>query len=240
MNPTPYYSDEWVTLYHGDCREVLPMLPRGSVDLVLTDPPFFMPATHYQSRTQWQRSWGDTSVLAAFWGVVLDSVIPLMRATGHLISFCNGDSYPVFYPEVYRRFDTMKCIVWDKGSIGMGRVWRNQHELLLAARWETSTFVEIGGSRSDIIKAKIIPSSERTHPVEKPTSLLAPLIEPTTLPGALILDPFAGTGSTVLAARMAGRRSIGIEAEERYCEIAAKRLAQDVFDFAAPVSGGVV
>jgi DNA modification methylase len=227
----PYYRDESVTLWHGDCREILPSLAPQSVDLVLTDPPFFMPATHYSSRTSWQRSWGDTSVLAAFWGVVLDASIPALRPTGHLITFCNGDSYPVFYPEMYRRFDVLKCIVWDKGSIGMGRVWRNQHELVIAGRWETSNFTESGGSRSDVIRAKVIPSGDRTHPVEKPTSVLAPLIEPTTEPGATVLDPFAGTGSTLLAARMAGRRVIGIEAEERYCEIAAKRLAQDCLDF---------
>jgi site-specific DNA-methyltransferase (adenine-specific) len=225
---TPYFADDLVTLYLGDCREVLGSLPPQSADLMLTDPPFFMPASHYQSRVQWQRSWGDTSVLAAFWGVVLDLAIPLMKRTGHVITFCNGDSYPVFYPEVYRRFDAIKCIVWDKGSIGMGRVWRNQHELILAARWESSDFTEQGGSRSDVIKARVIPSSDRTHPVEKPTALLAPLIEPTTPPGGLIVDPFAGTGSTILAARVAGRRAIGIESEERYCEMAARRLSQGV------------
>lgn len=224
----PYWTDGQVTLYHGDCREVLGSLPPQSVDLVLTDPPFFMPASHYQSRVQWQRSWGDTSVLAAFWGAVLDLAVPLMKRTGHLATFCNGDSYPVFYPEMYRRFDAIKCLVWDKGSIGMGRVWRNQHELIMAARWESSQFTEQGGARSDVIKAKVIQSAERTHPVEKPTALLAPLIEPTTPRGGLILDPFAGTGATILAARVAGRRAIGIETEERYCELAARRLSQGV------------
>jgi len=224
----PYWSDDLVTLYHGDCRDVLPQLPAASADLVLTDPPFFMPASHYQSRVQWQRSFGDTSVLAAFWGTVLDLAVPLLKRTGHLATFCNGDSYPVFYPEAYRRFDAIKCLVWDKGSIGMGRVWRSQHELIMAARWESSQFTEQGGSRSDVIKAKVIQSAERTHPVEKPTALLAPLIEPTTPPGGLVLDPFAGTGSTLLAARVAGRRVVGIETEERYCETAVRRLSQMV------------
>jgi site-specific DNA-methyltransferase (adenine-specific) len=224
----PYYADDAVTLWHGDCREILPTLRAQSVDLILTDPPFFMPATHYQSRTQWQRSWSDTSVLAMFWSTILDLAIPLLRATGHFVTFCNGDSYPVFYPEMYRRFDALKCLVWDKGAIGMGRIWRNRHELLIAARWETSTFKESGGSRPDVLAAKVIPSSDRTHPVEKPTRLLAQIIEPTTPTGGLILDPFMATGSTILAARMANRRAIGIEGEERYCEIAARRLSQGI------------
>jgi DNA modification methylase len=224
----PYYRDESVTLWHGDCREILPSLAPQSVDLVLTDPPFFMPATHYSSRTSWQRSWGDTSVLAAFWGVVLDASIPALRPTGHLITFCNGDSYPVFYPEMYRRFDVLKCIVWDKGSIGMGRVWRNQHELVIAGRWETSNFTESGGSRSDVIRAKVIPSG-RTHPHEKPVDLLARLID--KCPPGTIADPFAGSGSSLVAAKAHGRRAVGVEVDERYCEIAARRLSQGVLDF---------
>jgi hypothetical protein len=106
-----------------------------------------------------------------------------------------------------------------------------QHELLIAARWDTSVFTEVGGSRADVLTAKVIPSGDRTHPVEKPTSLLAHIVEPTTEPGALLLDPFAGSGSTLLAARISGRRAVGIEGEERYCELAAKRLDQGVLDF---------
>jgi site-specific DNA-methyltransferase (adenine-specific) len=225
-SPEPYYEDDLVTLYHGDAREVLPALRRESFDLVLTDPPFFMPATHYSSRTTWQRSWSDTSALAAFWGVVLDATLPLIRRTGHFATFCDGESYPVFYPEMYRRFDALKCLVWDKERIGMGRVWRNQHELVITARWESSEFSEEGGSRADVLRAKTVHASERTHPVEKPTALLAQIIEPTTKPGGMILDPFMGTASTALAAQATGRRFVGIEGEERYCEQAVKRLAQ--------------
>ena len=225
---TPYYEDDAVTLYHGDCRDVLPSLHRSTVDVVLTDPPFFMPAVHYAGRERYQRAWADTSILATFWAVVLDLSTPLLKATGHLITFCNGDSYPVFYPEMYRRFDHLACLVWDKGSIGMGRVWRRQHELLIAARWDTSTFSENGGARSDVLTVKVTPSSVREHPVEKPDSLLRSLIEPTTTHGNVVLDPFAGSGSTLYGAKQMGRRAIGIEAEERYCEIAANRCAQEV------------
>jgi DNA modification methylase len=124
----PYYEHGGVTIYHGDCREVLPTLVESSVDAMITDPPFFMPATHYQSRVEWQRAWSDTSVLAAFWSVILDAMVRVLKPSGHCIAFCNGDSYPVFYPEMYRRFDFLKCMVWDKGHVGLGRVWRNQHD----------------------------------------------------------------------------------------------------------------
>jgi len=222
----PYYQDESVTLYLGDCREIMPTL--GRVDAVITDPPFFMPAAHFQSRINWQRSWGDVSILGAFWAATLDLIIPRLRETGHFVTFCNGDSYPVFYPEMYRRFDVLKCLVWDKGHVGLGRIWRHQHELMIAARWDES-FVSIGGKlHSDVIRVRATPSADRDHPVEKPPGLLRAVIEPITPAGAIVLDPFMGAGSTLIAARDLGRKAIGIDTEERYCEAAAKRLAQGI------------
>ncbi len=227
-----YYQHGGITIYHGDCREILPNLVR-CVDLVLTDPPFFMPATHYQSRVRYQRAWSDTSILAAFWGVVLDAALPTLKQTGHFIAFCNGDSYPVFYPEMYRRFDYLKCLVWDKGHVGLGRVWRNQHELAIAGRWDTSEFNEDGKLRADVFGFKATPSANREHPVEKPVQMLRWLIEPTAPMGGCVLDPFAGSGSTLVAAKSLGLRAIGIEGEEHYCEIAAKRLEQEVLPLEA-------
>jgi len=226
----PYYHDAaaGITIYHGDCREVLPTLSQSSVDVVLTDPPFFMPATHYQSRVDWQRSWSDTSVLASFWSVVLDAALPLLKRSGHFMTFCNGDSYPVFYPEMYRRFDFLKSLVWDKGHVGLGRVWRNQHELVIAARWNDSEFIEDGQLRSDVMSYSATPSASRAHPVEKPSALLMHLLRPTAPVGGVVIDPFMGSGTTIRAAKDLGARAIGIEGEERYCEIAAKRLSQEV------------
>jgi site-specific DNA-methyltransferase (adenine-specific) len=226
--PTPYYDRDGITIYHGDAREILPLLEQRSVDAVLTDPPFFMPATHYQSRVDWQRSWSDTSILAAFWSVVLDCAVPSLKRSGHFLTFCNGDSYPVFYPEMYRRFDYLKSLVWDKGHVGLGRVWRNQHELVIAARWNDAEFVEDGELRSDVMQYKATPSSEREHPVEKPPALLSHMLRPTVPLGGVVLDPFMGSGTTLRAAKDLGLRAIGIEGEERYCEIAVKRLSQEV------------
>ncbi len=225
----PYYEHAGITIYHGDCRDV----SLRQVDAIVTDPPFFMPADHFQSRVKWQRSWGDVSVLGTFWRAVLDTFVPSLKPTGHLVSFCNGDSYPVFYPEMYRRFDVLKCLVWDKGHVGLGRIWRHQHELMIAGRWSES-FVDIGGRLwSDVIRVDATSSAEREHPVEKPISLLAQLIAPITPLTGLVVDPFMGGGSTLLAARANGRKAIGIEIEERYCEIAAKRLAQEVLPLEA-------
>ena len=218
-----------MTIYHGDCREVLPEVER--VDLVLTDPPFFMPATHYQSRVKYQRAWGDTSILSTFWSVICDAFVARMRPTAHALVFCNHESYPVFYQQMYGRFDYLKALVWDKGYVGLGRVWRNQHELIIAARWQTAEFTEDGKLRSDVLRHNATPPSQREHPVEKPSAMLADLALVTTPAGGCVLDPFAGSGTTLIAAQRIGRRAIGIEIEEKYCEIAAKRLAQRALDF---------
>ncbi len=224
-----FYQDDWATIYCGDCRDILPLLK--PVDLVLTDPPFFMPAVHYQSRVNWQRSWGDTSILKCFWSVICDDITKILKNTGHFLTFCNHESYPVFYPEMYIRFDFLKSLVWDKGHVGLDRMWRNQHELIIAARWDTAIFNEDGKLRADILKFSTTPSANRDHPVEKPSLLLEALIEPTTKENQIILDPFMGSGTTLVAAKNLNRKSIGIEIEEKYCEIAVKRLKQEVFDF---------
>jgi site-specific DNA-methyltransferase (adenine-specific) len=222
----PYYEHDGITIYHGDCRNILPHV--GKVDAVITDPPFFMPATHYQSRVDWQRSWSDTSVLGSFWSQVVDLCVAQMKRSGHMLTFCNADSFAVFYPEMYRRFDFLKSLVWDKGRVGLGRVWRNQHELVIAARWKAAEFVDDNKLRSDVMQFKATPSSDRVHPVEKPVEMLGWLLEPTVPVGGIVLDPFMGSGTTLRAAKNSGRRAIGIEGEERYCETAAERLRQGV------------
>jgi len=224
----PYYQDEAVTIYCGDCRDVLPDLP--PVDLLLTDPPFFMPVTHYASRTEWPKSWGDMSVLAVWFGVILDSVKPRMNATATAVVFCDGPSYAVFFPEIYRRFDQVRALVWDKCHFGMGHQWRKQHELMIVGRFAASKWT---GPKNlpDILREKTVPSNDRQHPVDKPPGILRQLIEPLTDTGDTVLDPFCGGGSTLFAAKLSGRKAVGIEIEERYCEVAARRMSQSVLDF---------
>src|SRR5690349_14774581 len=85
--PEPYYQDDWTTIYNAALRDV-PSAP-NSVDAIVTDPPFFMPADHFQSRVKWQRSWGDVSVLGTFWASTLDALMPSLKETGHFLAFCN-------------------------------------------------------------------------------------------------------------------------------------------------------
>lgn len=223
---TPYYQDSMVTLYHGDCQEITPALGKTCVDVILTDPPFFMPAQHYAARVQWQRTWGDTSIMSAWWNVILDACVPTLRKSGYFLTFCNHESYAVFYPLLYKRFATLKSLIWDKKNIGLGHGWRNQHELIIAGRWDDAYWQDNGKAKPDVLYHKATRSKDRRHPVEKPTILLGDLISPTCPDGGVVFDPFAGSGTTLDAARALGKRSVGIEIEERYCEDIARRMSE--------------
>jgi site-specific DNA-methyltransferase (adenine-specific) len=120
-----------------------------------------------------------------------------------------------------------QMIVWDKGSPGMGNGFRSQHELVLHASKGVPSIRS--PKYGNVFSAK----RERPvdHPSPKPESLLCKFMEVVTDPGNLVVDPFMGAGTTLRASKNMGRRCVGFEAEERYCEIAATRLGQEVLDF---------
>jgi len=209
-------------LYCADCLEVLPTL--AQVDAVIADPPFFCPATHYQSRVKWQRKWADMSILTTWWSVVCDELVRVTSQSGHVLTFCNADSYAAFYPAMYERFDKLVSLVWDKQRPGLGRVWRHQHELIIAARKDGAFCPDDGICRGDVLGYKASPSRDREHPVEKPAEMLAELVRAICPIGATVLDPFMGSGTTGVACAQTGRRFIGIEIDPKYFEIACKRI----------------
>ena len=209
----------------GDCLDVMREMEPASVDAVVTDPPFFTPATHYQSRVKYQRKWADVRVLTHWWGLMCDEMRRVTKPSGHVLAFCNADSYPAFYPPMYDRFDNITCLVWDKDQPGLGRIWRHQHELIIAARNTGSYRLQDGHLRADVLRYKATLSRDREHPVEKPADMLAELVATVCPPGGLVLDPFAGSGTTGQACVMTGREFIGIEIDEAYAEIARRRCA---------------
>lgn len=210
----PYFQDEWTTIYHGDCREVLPTLEPA--DLVMTDPPYGM---DYQSA--WRIDWQRKEKIQG------DEAFPLW-----LFDACK----PLVALFVWCRWDNLKnlpqpasFIVWDKCAHSMGDL---KHEF--GRQWEGCAFYpgpahEFIFRPKDLIRTVKISGNNLVHPNEKPPAVWSHLIA--SHPGNTILDPFMGSGSTLRAAKDLGRKSIGIEIEEKYCEIAAKRLQQEVFNF---------
>lgn len=131
-------------------------------------------------------------------------------------------------------FEFKQMVVWDKGPMGMGWHYRRSYEVVLvgqkpgaACRWFDDT-----SKVENIIRhiPKIIPSATE-HPTVKPIALMAHFVGLHSQEGDTILDPFMGSGTTLRAAKDLHRKAIGIEIDERYCEIAANRLAQEVLPF---------
>lgn len=209
------------TIIQGDCLEVMKTFPDKSFDLVLTDPPYSLPNNQFRPESRIsQRTFGDFSPYQTFWREFIKEIRRVLTDEGDVIIFCDETFYPVIYPELYAHFYATKLLVWDKKRIGMGGIWRRQYELI------THSYLQPKKQKSgdgDILVEK--PVREKLHNSQKPTLLLERLIQKTGAKS--ILDPFAGSGSTGIAAKKLGIDCTLIEISEKYCEIAQKRLDQE-------------
>lgn len=225
----PYYQDGLTTIYHGDCREIMSALPERC-DILLTDPPYASAAataTTGWGRQKWGGNWGDMSLVGLMAEHTLDSA-PLSTNGHEVLWFCDHLSYAILIPILFRRYPMVQSIVWDRDMLGMGAYFRKQTEFIAYARGRTSADFDSKTAR-DLIRLR--PDyAQRQHPSQKPVALIEELLRPTA--GQRVLDPYMGSGTSLVAARNLGRRAIGVEIEERYCEIAARRLSQGVLPLA--------
>jgi DNA modification methylase len=214
----PYHSQDGVTLYCGDCREILPTLV--GVDAMVTDAPYGIGLRngdvdgHRSDR--WDSIEGDHDSAVALEALrwAEDRNIPT-------VAFASPWNP---WPGAPRN-----QIVWDKGgAVGGG----GDISTCLKRSWELIQVYRNGpmsGPRDESVwRHPITPLDTALHICAKPLGLMLRLIERFTPPLSLLVDPFAGSGSTLVAAKLAGRRAIGIEINEVYCEIAAQRLRQGV------------
>jgi site-specific DNA-methyltransferase (adenine-specific) len=220
----PYYHTEDLSIFHGDCRTVLPTLEARSIDLVVTDPPYLVNFTgRWDNKHEAVAGDDDPSwVLAVF--------SELWRVT-------KPDSFAVtFYgwphAEVFVRafkdvgFRLLSHLVFVKKLWGLGRFTRGQHEVAYLLGKGQPPLPARG--ISDVIDWEREPDA--AHPNQKPVASLVPLVLTYAEKGQTVLDPFVGSGTTLLAARQCGNPAIGIEIGQSYCELAARRLQQkDLF-----------
>jgi DNA modification methylase len=246
MTPAPYYVDDVVTLYNADALEILTELEPSSVDSLVTDPPYCAGGISEASRVaapgQGLRSenikrfgWfvGDnmgTAGLAFLLRSIAFESLRVVRPTGSLVVFCDWRMLPTLAPAIESsgvRYQGL--VVWDKGQLGMGLGFRNQHELAMQFTLGAPEYHD--KATPNVLRASRVSADEREHQTQKPISLLQRILRVVTPAGGTTIDPFAGSGSTLLAARDIGMRAIGVERDESYCEIAAKRLSQNVLNF---------
>lgn len=239
----PYYADDRATIYHGDVLEVLVDF-ETSVDAVLADPPYASGSrleAHKSSSGAMLRAgrFADrpieldqmtTTGFVWLMRAVAMGVRPLLPDGGSLLSFIDWRQWPNLVAALETcNYRIQAMVVWDKGSMGLGNGFRAQHELVCHASKGVPT-VHNKGTANVLAAAREAPVD---HPSPKPVGLLESLLAVVMPPGGTVLDPFMGSGSTLRAALNRGYKAIGIEADERYCEIAANRLAQGALDFGA-------
>ena len=206
---TPYYDDGQITIFCADCRDVLPTLEAGSVDLVLTDPPYGV------GKAEWDE------VLPLWWiedAARIAPILGLMPGVANLLA-CPNEVGRLRY-----RWTLSAHLVngMTRGALGFG----NWIPLLVYA----ADGVKLHQNISDVGRVVVGRDTKPDHPSPKPYEVMRWFVS--HLPSGAVLDPFMGSGTTLRAAKDLGRRAIGIEIEERYCEIAARRLAQSVLPLA--------
>jgi DNA modification methylase len=220
VDVTPYYDDGTCTIYHGDCREIIDEL---EFDVIVADPPY---GVGYELKAVVVGKGNRRRMMGGLLPVHGDDQ-PFDPS--HLLAA--GKPTVMFGANYYsdRLPSSGGWIAWDKTGGGRGPdnsftdvelAWTNtrKHPVIFHHLWKGLVRDSEAG---EAVK----------HPTQKPVSLMALVIEMASKPGDIVLDPYAGSGPTLRAAKDLGRKAIGIEIEERYCEIAAKRLAQEVLDF---------
>jgi len=196
----PFYSDEWVCIYHGDAREIAPDI--GKCDLVLTDPPYGI------NKEEWDREYPEWANNLFFESADSVCVIPGIWALGKCIADM-GDKYKWVIAG-------HKPAAMTNGALGFNK-------------WQPAV---VGGIvkrfGQDAFDFSQVDDGKQGHSCQKPLAFVKWLVSKLTDEGQTILDPFMGSGTTLRAAKDLNRRAIGIEINEQYCEIAARRMSQGV------------
>jgi site-specific DNA-methyltransferase (adenine-specific) len=220
----PYYDQDGIVIYHADCRDVLPALP--PVDLMLTDPPYGVNLGktkgagngHGLLRLAYS-SYKDT--FENLIGIVIPAIRLGLTKSTRAIVFCAGQHICEF-----PKPSTVGGLYFPAA---MGRNAWGYGSCALALFNGPGCRIELG-SRPTMISITS-PSEVNGHPCPKPLGAMKWAVNLGSEAGNTVIDPFMGSGTTLRAAKDLGRKAIGIEIEERYCEIAANRLRQGVLDF---------
>ena len=227
---SPYYKDAWVTLYHADCRELIGAL---EYDHAITDPPY-ADDTHKNARTTRIIDGKKTGVVSATYDSINAGELYWIfgtigkRAKRWVIAFMDWRHIAAFEknPPSGLRFVRMGCwlkknytpqLSGDRPAMGWDSI-AIMHKSGGRMEWN-------GGGQSATYHHAVVVEG---HPAVKPSGMMEKIVTQFTDAGETILDPFAGSGTTLAACKLLGRHAIGIERDEKYCEVIARRCAQDV------------
>jgi site-specific DNA-methyltransferase (adenine-specific) len=243
----PYYEHAGITIYHADCREILPQLKS---DCIITDPPYGETSLPWDSQVS---GWMDAAAkvttslwcfgsLQMFLDMAREDEIGQWKRSQEIVwEKHNGSN---FHADRFRRVHELAVhfylgewsAIWKNPvttPTATARTVRRKEKPAHFNSVEPSTYISHDGGPA-LMRSVIYARSchgQALHPTQKPVTIIEPLLRYSSPPHGLVVDPFMGSGSTLEAAKNLGRRAIGIDIEEQCCEIAANRLAQDVLKF---------
>jgi DNA modification methylase len=229
-NLSPVYQSDSVSVYHSDSRMVLPTFVTESVDLVITDPPYGIEFQSGFRKTSFGQIENDAPADRDLVRSVITQCVRLVGQNRHLYVFGPPDVL------LGQKVSEITTLIWDKGVIGPGDLtssWGPAHEPISFtvskhrhAGQSGSTNIAVRLRKSSVLRYMRPTGRKVRHPNEKPVALLRELIESSTRQGDLVLDPFAGSGSTAVAAIASGRRAIVIESDIQWVDLMVNRVKQ--------------
>jgi site-specific DNA-methyltransferase (adenine-specific) len=220
-----------------DCLDGLKEIPDASVDLIVTDPPYFLSMGHAGSRDNTKsmdminsnRTFNDLAIAKPFFSQLFQEFRRVLKPDGAFYFFTDWRGYAFYFPLINAELPVRNLIVWDKIS-GPGSYYAFFHEFIIFGTagpklknagggniWRLPAFTS-GAKKTD---------GEKVHPTQKPVAVIEKMIIDSTDPGAVVLDTFMGSGTTALACIRTGRNYIGFELDEKYHAIAMQRIADE-------------
>ena len=214
---------ENINLLQGDCIDLLPKIPDGSINSIITDPPYFLGMTHNGQKG----CFNDLAICKPFYQKLFTEYKRVLKPDGCVYFFCDWRSYAFYYPLFDSVLGARNMLVWDKQS-GAGNFYTYQHELVIFTTKRNAFNVKetkniITGIRSFSTGAKKT-NGEKVHPTQKPIALIEKFILDSTDAGDTVLDSFAGSGTTGVACINTDRKFIGMELDDQYFNIAKQRI----------------
>ena len=219
----PYYKKDGIAIYHGDCREILPQLSK--VDLVLTDPPYGVVNRGSQGLRRLDK--GDADEVFFEVEDIASKIDGCVQ--GSLYVWCSTEQVSYWRAAFVDLGMTTRLCIWEKSNpspLNGQYIWLSSVECCVFARKSKAVFNQF--CKSPVWRGSVARSVE--HLTTKPLWLMEEAILASSNPGNMVLDPFMGSGTTLVAARALGRKGIGIEIQEKYCEVAVRRLEAAVKD----------
>jgi len=211
-----------IDLRLGDCLKIMKTIPSESIDCIITDPPYTSPTVHAFGRKVVNRL-SDLAIQEFYFTEIKKEWERILKPNAPVLIFCD-DIYSAVLMGLFYEWKQKNLVIWDKGRIGMGNPFRKQHELIFYANRDSLKLNKEELTHiPTIIKA---PLKKEFHGAEKPTELIEKLLNGLTYKDAVILDPFMGSCSTGIACLNTERNFIGIELDEKYYEVAKKRVGE--------------